>query len=67
MKLFYTSATFSDIVLIENELKVKYNSKFMSISDIYSHRPICPYAHIWPYGHIGKWACAKKVAKWGIP
>ena len=29
-----------------------------SLRDHHNHRaaPICPYAHIWPYGHMGIWA-----------
>ena len=28
---------------------------------------ICPYAHIWPYGHMGIWAYAKKYGQMGYP
>ena len=33
----------------------------------YAHMPICPYGQIWAYGHVGIWAYAKKLDKWGIP
>ena len=40
-----------------------------SLRDHHNHRaaPICPYAHIWPYGHMGIWAYAKKYGQMGYP
>ena len=41
-------------------------SRSRDIFFAYAHMPICPYGHIWAYGHMGIWAYAKKIWPSGV-